>query len=164
MKTTYYLSKTIATLPCLGLVPLGIYFMYLVHSAGLRVDLSMMALILAAMFVYISCMYHFASPRINPIDLQYAESSRKFVVVVSVITVIFSVITFIVGISFWSLLLMLFKWLANNLLHTDLSGQAEFFWIYFWASSSFQIVYLILWALADRSFLVRRLTKPNVCW
>ncbi|MBR1601258.1 MAG: hypothetical protein IJ677_06740 [Alphaproteobacteria bacterium] len=161
MKKIYYVTKTIATIPCIGLVPIGVCLMC---SALSRLEFGFVALIMGCIIAYIWAIFNFASPVINPAFIKSAESHQKFLWVNVVITAVFSALLLFIGICLWPLLIKIFTWLSDEIFDVKLSGSAEFLWMYFWANELFHISYLLLWEYVREHRWIRRFTIPNVCW
>lgn len=161
MKNVYYLTKTIVSLPCMGMVPLGFYLVWLGMT---REDYGVVVLFIAAIAAYVWFTWNFCSPVVNQAFIKSAESSNKFLTVNTVITAVLTFLILFTGISIWTLLMEFFVWLEMVFWDHRLSEFGEFLWIYVLANSVFQISYLLCWEYLRRYRWVRRLTVPNVCW
>ena len=161
MKKTYYLTKAIVSLPCMGLVPIGIWCLI---TAVSRADYMVGLFFTLLVAVYIGFIWTFCSPSVNPAFIKSAESPKVFVAVNAFITFVFTFLIFFAGACLWPLLQSVFLWLAGGLLDLEMSEQYEFVWLYFCAYTLFQFVYIRLWEYLRKYRWIRRLTLPHVCW
>lgn len=161
MKNIYYLTKTVVTIPCLGLLPVGIYLVWLDFCRG---DFSECALMAAFTVVYVWMIIKFVSPNVNPAFIKSAESNKKFFWVNFGITLFFTMILLIFGACLWLLLYPLFIWLGNDGFNLQMSDTFRTLWVYLCANTIFHFFYLLLWEHVRKYRWVRRLTIPNVCW
>ena len=161
MKKVYYVTKAIVSLPCMGLVPIGVWW---IGAAISRADYMNGLLITLLVAAYIWVVWKFCSPTVNPAFVKSAESPGRFVVVNAVFSLIFTALIFFAGACLWYLLRLIFAWLGNEILNLDMSERFEFVWVYFCANSLFQLTYLRLWEYLRKYRWIRRFTIPNVCW
>ena len=161
MKKIYYLTKTIVSLPCMGLLPVGIY---LAWSGFASSDFGVASLIVALTAAYVLFVWIFSSPAVTPAFIKSAASPERFLAVNAFITFAFTLLIFLAGACLWPLLSLLFTWLGKSLLEFEMSEQFEFLWAYLCAYILFKLVYLRLWEFLRKYRWIRRLTLPNVCW
>lgn len=157
MKKIYYLTRCFVTLPCLGLLPIGLYFLYLNFS-----DYGMMAQIVCMIVAYVWIVSRYISPNVNPAFIKSATSPLKFLAVNVIVTLIISVMLLLIGTCLWPVLLPIFKWLIKD--QIGINSHYEFFWIYCLASSLFHSLYLLIWGYLDERRWIRKLTIRNACW
>jgi len=161
-KMIYYLTKSIVTLPCLGLLPLfGILaWQSFALSASFRA-----VVVIILMIGYIGMVFEYFSPSVNRAYLESAESPKKFFWVNFVITMLFTVFLAVFGIFLWALMHQISAWFEGipfeHQLFDDSSG---FVGTYICLCVYFHIAYLLLWECVRKRRLIHQLTKPNVCW
>lgn len=161
MRKIYYLTKTIVSIPCMGLLPVGIYLAWLGFE---RSDFGVASLIVALTAAYVWFIWNFSSPTVTPAYIKSAASPKRFLGVNAFMTFVFTFLIFFAGACLWPLLYLLFTWLSNSLLELELSEQFELLWVYLCANMLFQLVYLRLWEFLRKYRWIRHLTLPNVCW
>lgn len=150
----YYFTKALVALPCLGMLPIGIYFMCL-NPQNLAIKICLL-------MAYVWIVFRYASPSINPAFIKSAGSPRRFFWVNCIIAIVFSAVLLIVGMCLWPVLSAFSMWLVKDQL--DITPSNEFLWVYFVANSLFHISYILLWEYIERHRLIRKLTNPNICW
>lgn len=158
---TYYLTKAVVSLPCMGLAPLGVYATWL---GIVRADYGVAVVFAVLTAIYAWFVWHFCSPIVNQAFIKSAESPKRFVMVNTVITLVFTMLIFFAGAGLWPLLHPMFVWLGSGLLDIVSEPSFEFMWVYFCAFVLFHLVYLGLWEYLRKYRWIRRLTIPNVCW
>lgn len=161
MRKTYYLTKLIVSLPCMGLIPAGLICV----CKGIACADYLASFIFALVVIgYIWLIWNFASPAVNPAFIKSAQSPRMFIRVNAVVAMVFVLVVLALGACSWPLLYSTFVWLGNEVMDLRISPQREFWWLYFCFNFLFQFVYLLLWESIRKQRWIRRLTIPNVCW
>lgn len=161
MRKTYYLTKSIVSIPCMGLLPLGVYAIYLSVA---RADYGVGVLFAALVAAYVWIVWNLCSPVVNPAFIKSADSPRVFIWVNVVITVAITLVVLLIGTFLWPLWYRFSLWFGNNLLDLQMGERTEFLWVYLLSNTLFHIVYLRLWEYLRLHRWVRRLTLPNMCW
>ena len=161
MKKVYYVTKAIVSLPCMGLIPIGVWWIGTAIS-GADYTTGLLITLLAAAYIWV--VWKFCSPTVNPAFVKSAESPKVFVKVNVFITLMFTVMIVFAGACLWPLLQSIFVWLSDDMLNLEMSEQYKFVWVYLCANTLFQLVYLQLWEYLRKYRWIRRLTLPHVCW
>ena len=161
MEKVYYLTKTVVSLPCMGLIPLGVYAMCVALS---RADYGIGALFVALAAIYVWAVWKFSSPEVNPAFIKSSGNSRVFIGVNTVVTLIFTLVVLLAGACLWPLLYPAFMWLGVNCLDVQMTDNFEFWWVYLCAYVLFKFGYLLLWEYVRAYRWIRKLTLPDTCW